>query len=277
MGERGCWVYGVTDTEPAGLGDLGDVPGVAGGAVRAVPAGPLTAVVSDVDLDEFGADALARNLEDLDWLERVARAHHHVIEAAWRRAPVLPVGLTTVYSGEPSMAEALGARRRELTDALAVIRGRAEWGVKAYPQPRQTQPDYPERTSGDSGAAPGSGAGLAYLKRRRERLNADRDSRRDAAEAARALHQALAARAAGARLHPPQSPRLTRADAPMLLNAAYLLDAGQAGFPDTGFPDTVAAEAAARPELRVEVTGPWPPYSFAGPGREETTVREAGS
>ena len=46
----------------------------------------------------------------------------------------------------------------------------------------------------------------------------------------------------------------------MLLNAAYLLDASDG----TSFTAAVAAEATAHPELRVELTGPWPPYSFAG-------------
>jgi hypothetical protein len=45
----------------------------------------------------------------------------------------------------------------------------------------------------------------------------------------------------------------------MLLNAAYLLAADQA----TDFNAAVAAQATAHPELRIELTGPWPPYSFA--------------
>ena len=47
---------------------------------------------------------------------------------------------------------------------------------------------------------------------------------------------------------------------PMLLNASYLLDAGDGA----SFTSAVAAEAAAHPELRIELTGPWPPYSFVG-------------
>jgi hypothetical protein len=46
----------------------------------------------------------------------------------------------------------------------------------------------------------------------------------------------------------------------MLLNAAYLL----APSDGTRFAQAVAAADAAHPELRVELTGPWPPYSFAG-------------
>jgi gas vesicle protein GvpL/GvpF len=262
MSDRGCWVYGVADHDPGQ--ELSGLSGVAGGAVRAAPAGGLTALVSDVDLDEFGADALARNLEDLDWLERVARAHHHVIETASRAAPVLPVGLTTVYTSEPSMAAAFAERRRDFMDALALVRDRAEWGVKVYARPERAETERSEPGRGepehDSGTGTGSGAGLAYLKRRRTQLNAAQDSRRDAAAAVSAVHSALAGHAALTRVHPPQSSRLSGASAPMLLNAAYLLDEAD----EAGFQAAVIAEANTHPELSIEVTGPWPPYSFAG-------------
>jgi hypothetical protein len=238
--------------------------------VRAAPAGGLTALVSDVDLDEFGEEALARNLEDLDWLEQVARAHHHVIETASRVLAVLPVGLTTVYASEPSMAAAFDERRRDFRDALAVVRDRAEWGVKAYAQPQQAEPEQkPERNDPEEGG--GKGAGLAYLKRRKTQLTAAQDSRRDAAAAVQAVHSALASRAVLARIHPPQSSRLSGSSAPMLLNAAYLLDRAD----EAGFQAAVIAAADSHPELRLELTGPWPPYSFAGgpqgEAREDTS------
>jgi hypothetical protein len=262
MSERGCWVYGITDRDP-GQG-LTWPPGVAGGAVRTAPAGGLTALVSDVNLAEFGEEALARNLEDLGWLEQVARAHHHVIESASRLLPVLPVSLATVYASEPSMTAAFAARRQDFTEALAIVRDRVEWGVKVYAQPERTESDRTEPRQGDeAGTGTGPGSGLAYLKRRREQLNASQDSRRDTAAAARAVHAALAGQAVRTRLHPPQSPRLSGADIPMLLNAAYLLDRAE----DTAFQTAVSAAADAHPELRVELTGPWPPYSFAGDAR----------
>jgi len=267
MSERGCWVYGVTDHDAAG--DLSWPAGVAGTPVRAVRSAGLTALVSDVDLAEFGADALHRNLEDLEWLERVARAHHTVIDAASRSLPMLPMRLATVYSGEPSLASELTARRREFREVLARVRGRVEWGVKAYAQP-QDKPAATSPTGASASTKPGTtentvrgrppGAGMAYLKRRREELTARREGERDAVAGARAVHAGLAGLAAGARLHAPQSPQLSGARTPMLLNAAYLLDSSDG----TGFAAAVASVADAHPELRLELTGPWPPYSFTG-------------
>jgi Gas vesicle synthesis protein GvpL/GvpF len=83
-----------------------------------------------------------------------------------------------------------------------------------------------------------------------------------AAGGARAVHADLTAKARDARLHPPQSPQLSGIREPMLLNAAYLLDAADG----VSFTAAVAGQATAHPELRIELTGPWPPYSFAGDG-----------
>ena len=81
-----------------------------------------------------------------------------------------------------------------------------------------------------------------------------------AASAAQAIHADLAVRAADTRLHPPQPARRSGVRQPMLLNAAYLLE-GADGVPFTA---AVAGQATAHPELRIELSGPWPPYSFAG-------------
>jgi len=270
MTERGCWVYAVTDQDPAQ--DLSQLTGVAGTKVRPVRAAGITALISDVDLDEFGADALRRNLENMEWLERTARAHHEVIDAASRVLPLLPMRLATVYSGETMLADTLEARREDFLAALEQVGGRVEWGVKAYAQPQPGRgasrgdddagaADAPgESTPAESGAPGGSGAGMAYLKKRRAQMTARQDAQRDAVTGARDVHAGLARKAAQARLHPPQSPQLSGERTPMLLNAAYLLGQSEG----TGFADAVAAAAAAHPELRVELTGPWPPYSFAG-------------
>ena len=252
--DRGVWAYAIT-ADP-GDADLSRLTGVAGAQVRTAPAAGLTVLVSDVDLNEFGEAALRRNLEDLDWLEGLARAHHEVIAAGAKLFPLLPTRLATVYSSDESMAAVLGGRRNELAAALQRVGGRVEWGVKAYAIPEAGQPGAGRHEP----AAAEGGAGLAYLKRRKAQLSAQAESQRSAAAGATAVHGHLSGRAAEARLHPPQSPQLSGDKRPMMLNAAYLVDADDGA----GFASEVAAAADEHPELDLNLTGPWPPYSFAG-------------
>jgi hypothetical protein len=275
-GATGVWTYAITEDGylrgPDGEADLSWLTGVGEAKVRTTACSGLTVLVSDVSLAEFGEAALRRNMEDLDWLDEVAREHHYVIDAAARMFPLLPARLATVYSGDAALCAALASRRDQLRDALRRVVGRVEWGVKAYAAPERDEPAEPreaERAAaagnragagagGDAG--PGSGAGLAYLKRRRAQLTTVRESRVAAVNAAQAVHADLTAKATATRLHPPQSAQLSGMRQPMLLNAAYLLEAADG----VSFTAAVAGQATAHPELRVELTGPWPPYSFVG-------------
>src|SRR5262249_27137059 len=71
-------------------------------------------------------------LEDLDWLEEKARAHHTVIDAVAQQQPLVPMRLATVYHSEAGVTELLTGRSRDFRALLDRIRGRREWGVKAY-------------------------------------------------------------------------------------------------------------------------------------------------
>ena len=291
MTETGAGVWAYAITRRGGDADLSLLAGI-GGGVRAISAGELTALVSDVDLAEFGEAALRRNLENLDWLEEVARLHHRVIEAAGRQVPVLPMRLATVYSGDTAMAVMLAERGPELAAALDSVGGRVEWGVKAYALPAgtagrgtagrdaagrdaagrdaawaQAEATTPaDRGREAGGATSGDGAGLAYLRRRRSQLTATRESARSAVAGAAAVHAELARQSSETRLHPPQAPSLSGSRLTMVLNGAYLLDAG--GETGKRFAAAVAEMASAHPELRMELTGPWPPYSFTGEDKQ---------
>ena len=265
--QTAVWAYAIADSGAGDFmaGDLaagvGQLAGVGGAPVRVTSCSGLSMLVSDVSAAQFGEAALRRNLENMDWLDEVARAHHHVIEAARQLFPLLPTRLATVYSSDVAVCAALDERRPALRGALRRVGGRVEWGVKAYAVPESETPAHrpDEGGSDQADSHTGSGAGLAYLRRRREQLTAGRESRTAAVDAARAVFGALAGQSERARLHPPQSPQLSGVRLPMLLNAAYLLAADGAA----DFKAAVAAQATAHPELRIDMTGPWPPYSFA--------------
>jgi hypothetical protein len=270
-GDNGVWTYAITEQErlsgPEGDVDLSWLTGIGEEQVRTITCSGLTALVSDVSLAEFGEAALRENLENLDWLDEVARLHHYVIDAAARLFPLLPVRLATVYGDDTAVCAALADHRDQLRDTLRRLGGRVEWGVKAYAAPeseseaeRVPAAREPVGAGAGTGTGPNSGTGLAYLKRRRAELAAGRESRTGAVNGAREVHARLAGHAEAAMLRPPQSAQLSGIRLPMLLNAAYLVKAGDG----TSFTAAVAGEATAHPELRIELTGPWPPYSFAG-------------
>jgi hypothetical protein len=236
------------------------VPGVGGGPIRTLACGGLAAAVSTVSLAEFGEEALPGRLEDLAWLEAVARLHHRVIEIAANHVPVVPMRLATVYRSHARVTAMMAARQADFTTALGRVRARTEWGVKVY----TSSPGPAAESGGDDSAA---GPGAAYLRQRRRQLDASNQAKRAAAASAERIHAALGRLAAAAELRAPQAPQLTGRPDRMILNGAYLVDDERSAE----FTTAVERAAGEHEQLQVELTGPWPPYSFAvadGPGGE---------
>ena len=255
------WVYAVAHR----IDDdwLDGAAGVDGGPVRAVTMAGLAAAVTAVRLDEFGEDPLRRHLEDLSWLDATARAHHHVVEIIARHGPVVPMRLATVFHDDSSVADMLALRRDGFAAVLHEVAGQAEWGVKVYAVGQKNAPA--RSVAGPAGnarrAAPDAPAspGAAYLRRRRAALSATEDTRRAVVASADGVHVALGSLATAAQLRPPQAPQLSGQAARMVLNAAYLVQPERS----REFAATADRLAGQYPAVRIELTGPWPPYSFA--------------
>ena len=244
MADALVYLYAVTDADhPEPAVDAG----VDGAPVRRLVAGGLAAFVSSVDPVRFSEEALRRSLEDLQWLETTARAHHAVVDAVARGGPVAPVRFATVYLDDDRVRDLLAERGAAFAAALDRVRGRVEWGVKGFavPSAAPAEPD----------AAPGAGPGASYLARRLAERNRAAKGQEEALAAAEAVHRELAAAAAASRRYPAQDPRLTGRREEMVLNAAYLVA-------DDGPLRRVVDQHADGP-VRLELTGPWAPYSFA--------------
>ncbi|MFE4498467.1 GvpL/GvpF family gas vesicle protein [Rhodococcus sp. NPDC056743] len=254
-GNEGVWLYAIT-SESIDVRSLASVVGVAGEVVRVVQSAGLAAIVGSVDLDEFGEGPLRRHLEDLDWLAATARAHERVVSAVLRCGPTIPLRLATLYLDDDRIRSLLEVEHEKLRAALRSVSGRSEWGVKGYGDARALAQTSPQKQ-----AEPGaSGKGTAYLLRRRAELTAQQDVERRAAAEADDIHAALLERAVDGLRRPVTDPVLSGKRAWMIFNGTYLVDDDRVD----DFTTFVAALDAERDGVTVELTGPWPPYSFAG-------------
>jgi hypothetical protein len=251
----GVWAYAVMHADRAEQ-RVGGLRGVAAEPVRTVSAGGLAAAVGTVGLGEFGQDALRRNLEDLDWLAAKARAHDAVISGIARFGPVIPVRMATLYLDDERVRQVLTSRHDAFDAALRRVTGRQELGVKAYADPNGLTPqDHESREN-----AGGTKSGTAYLLRRREQLMSQEEAYRVAADEAVRIHETLMKCAVDGKRKPALDKSLSGTAAWTVLNGTYLVDDDKL----EQFRETVAALEKTTARITLEITGPWPPYSFAG-------------
>ncbi|ROQ27064.1 gas vesicle protein GvpL/GvpF [Streptomyces sp. PanSC19] len=253
-GEEMSYVYALgRGDEPALRDAVARLAGVDGRALRLVESAGLAAVVSSVPSGAFGEQGLRAQLEDMTRLEAIARAHHAVVDAAFAGTTVLPMRLATVYLDDARVAGMLAARRDRFLELLARLDGHVELGVKVYADVGAVTPPKTEAV------AVAESPGRAYLQRRRAQRRGTRDLYRAAAGVAEEAVRVAEGLSRARVVHRPQQGGLAPARGENLANEAYLVPTGDVGR----FTTALDATARAAPGVRVEVTGPWAPYSFA--------------
>jgi hypothetical protein len=258
--DEALWVYCVLWADGA---SAPDGEGVAGSSIEVVEDDGLAALVSRVPLAEFGEEPLRRNLNDLAWLERVARSHESVLDRALADGTIAPLRLCTIYDGPARVRTMLNGARERFVAVLDALEGHQEWGVKLLLDPAQVAAEARRRlpaAEAEENEDATRGEGASYMLRRRFERQVAEAAEALAAEVAREVHANLRNWAVDAVTRPPQNREISGHEGDMALNAAYLVEAGHV----EGLRELVGVLEAHHRELgaRIELTGPWPPYNF---------------
>ncbi len=229
--------------------------------LRVVCGGELGALVSSVPAERFTEEGVKAQLENLDQLEAIARTHHAVVAAAWEQTTVLPMRLATVFLDDARAADMLRKRAADFGRLLGQLEGHVEWGVKVYADPRAAAA--PTSTV-ETGTSPGRG----YLRQRRARQQAQEQVFRTADAVATRVAEAAGAVASAGVAHPPQQGGPVAAGpGENVANYAFLVCSQHTDR----FQQAVRSQAFDTAGVRIEITGPWAPYSFS------TTAADDGS
>jgi hypothetical protein len=249
----------VQSARPPSLRGVPDsVPGA--GAPRLLPVDSgLWAVVADAPLDRFSSERLQDDLQDLEAVSRHALAHASVVEFFFRKSPVIPLQLFTLFSEDERARQQLASRRAALTKLFARLRGLEEWGVRIIADPVAANAAVAGRETPGGSHAP---SGRNYLRSKKRLLDQSAAPPKAAMKDANAALASLGRLATSVRKQPfPPSGR----NRPFVTGASFLVKAARRAQ----WKRQVAALTAslATHGHRLEVNGPWPPYHFASPGK----------
>ena len=227
---------------PPTRGVPASIPGAGAPRVLAIDRG-LWAVVADAPLDRFTGEALQQELQDVEAISRHALAHASVIEFFFRRAPVIPLKLFTLFSSDEKAREHVRSRLAPLKRMFAALRGLEEWGVRIVAG----------EVEAESAKTLESGRDYLQVKKRlhEQSMAPPRATKRAAERALKALGRVAS--------------KVRKEDFPTtgrryVIGASFLVRVRQRQAWKQHAAKLGAALAAQG--HRLEMSGPWPPYHF---------------
>jgi Gas vesicle synthesis protein GvpL/GvpF len=237
----------------------------------------VSVIVADVPASTYAAAALEARLSDLDWVAQCGAAHHSVADVLSDSYVVLPFRLFTIFSSEQKALTTLRKARPRIRKALKRVKGRKEWVLRIGRPQAGTAGEVSPKLAHDPARAkadevspkPANESMRAKADAARARrtgtdfLRAKADARKQEAErAARVKKDAVAVFETLRELADESTLRPVEPGTNLLVDAAFLVGTRRTR------PFQQALKRAAASLLRdgcaVSLTGPWPPYSFAG-------------
>jgi hypothetical protein len=209
-------------------------------------------LISDV-AEEHLAEAVPDVLfSDPSRTSAIAIAHHRILDIVARTADVAPLRFGTLVAGPTGAQDLLSREAKRFAARLGDIRGALEFAVRVWPDPT---------VSGELASMP-VGNGREYLRTRAAARV--RSSGRPAVVDAALAELSAAARAT--RTGPPGAGPTGR---PRIANAAFLVTRTKSRH-FVQLAEHLGKKMTSK-GLRLEVTGPWPAYSFMDDGAGDET------
>ena len=225
---------------PSGLGKISSA-GIDGvHEVRPLVCGEFVCWVCEIDQAGF-SEALERNMENLEWLALHGVRHQQVVGEVSAETTIVPARFGTIFSGEPALVKDVQSRKAALSKVFARVGDADEWGVKVFSE--RSAPVAPATVAR---------SGKEYLQQKAERIK-KRPERNDQelGELATALGKIATDSA--------PSGKVSGAQPSLLWQATFLVPRARRKQWDQALKNFVERWEGQR---RIEVNGPWPPYSF---------------
>jgi hypothetical protein len=245
------YVYGLLErkTPPAAAEAPAGLPGVGPLRALAVRDG-VWLLAATAPLARYGADAIERGLQDLDWVSRCALAHERVVEAFLAKGTLLPMKLFTLFTGDEAAVARSQADAARVSRLLRKLRGKSEWGVRL----RRSAKAPPPR------AAARAQSGREFLQQKLVARQAQGGTRAGDRATADRVHRELKG-LAGATVRKPPADEAGR----LLLDAVFLATRAEAAALRRAVANR--ARALSAEGLDLVLTGPWPAYHFLDAAR----------
>ena len=224
--------------------------------------GDVTAIFSEVALEDFCGPEAQTRLEDLAWIGSRALRHEAVILDVMEQVPVLPVRFGTVFSSLEALKEPLRRHQGTWLNFFRDTAGKKEWGLKAYVNKPQARRQILEaRLAAEKEQLDGLSPGRRYFLEQKIKGVVERELTswlRERGEEILRTFQETSSSFSERRL---LSREVTGLEGEMFFHGAFLVSDRSVDVLESLLGEWNRHHEAQG--LRLELSGPWPPYHFA--------------
>ena len=263
----GLYTYGLVGKSPKKLNILGiDKKN----KVYPVEGRGICVMVSKIDTDKF-QNEIKKLLSKLtktagavpNETEEILRGHEDVVDTLMKLTTVVPFKFGTILKDEEAASKMLQDYEEKFKKLLSKFTGREEWGLKVYVdnqefkkhltkvEPRLKKLDEKKRKLS---------RGTAYLLGRKTEEELRDDVAARLAKASEGIFQEAGKDAYEAKLNKTLPQKLTGKNKEMILNTAFLIEKEKVAHFCKQVKKLI--EKYEPMGLEIELSGPWPPYSF---------------
>ncbi len=245
---------------PGALAAIGG-PGVDGERpLELIPFRDVVAVVSAVGVDDFLGPPAEARMRDLAWVGPRACRHEAVVERAMRSSPVVPARFATLFSSRESLATWLETHYDAISRALDRFADSEEWAVKGTLDRSKAEARFLAAALARQEGALSSSPGRRYFEERRIQAGIGQELDAWLKEVSAGIARALLEHAVEFREREVVSGGAPDEAGARILNWAFLVSRSRVDD-FRARTQRVNAEHAEH-GLVLDLSGPWPPYSF---------------
>ena len=219
----------------------------------------IVAVLGMSSIEDFCGPEAENRMKDLAWIGPRACRHEEVVEEVMRRSPAFPARFGTIFSSFDALEKLLDVHYDEISRFLDKAAGKEEWAVKGLLNRAQARERFSTlMLSREEGRLASLSPGKRYLCEQRIRSSADRELNSWLKGVIKGIGDDLCRHSSEFCERKVLSLDSEAMD--MVLNWAFWV--GQDDADDFRARVETANEENDRQGLLLQLSGPWPPYSF---------------
>lgn len=224
----------------------------------------VSAILCEVPVDQFSGPSSETTLQDPEWVGPRAIRHGGVVQEIMNYSPVLPARFGTLFSSEENLDRFLRSKGDDIAGFLAHVADKDEWAVRGLcSKPRVRDRLFAEKISTEAANLASLSAGLRYFKEVKIRTEVEKELGKTLRTVLNAIGDNLSAFAEEWHRREILLRSKGNSDMETVANWAFLV--ARSNVED--FKSLVLRADSDHEDLgiRLELSGPWPPYSFCPP------------